>query len=412
MTPPTATGFYDELEENDKKVNTVTVNEVYENSLNKTTKRNKLFDKLNSLRLDPLEEVIQEPAILSAIVEGIEYRMLTAGNLSVVSGPQKAKKTFVLSGIASACVLNEGVKEDINDRKLIMNMFATLGEGKTRILYFDTEQSKYHAQKVNKRILKMAGLEESKNFEYYKLRGLSGPEIVELIEIAIDYYNDIGLICVDGIADLLAGGINNETEANDIIRKFMNLTEKHDLHIATVLHTNKSKDGVTGTLSGWIGTQLLKKVESSFVVEKDKDRKNVSHITAKDTRDLCFDTFAFEVTEDGLPIAIKGGMKHLSDISKILTQEQIKNILLRVNEVGTMNKTGFKSRLLVELVHFQSANKDIVINPTVRRNNDFFTNYLIYQRIVNEKQVGKVKVIELDLKHSLMINKEQQEMEL
>ena len=267
------------------------------------TERATLIDKLNSLRLDPLEEVEDEPAIVSAIVEGKNYKLLSAGNISVISGAAKSRKTFVISSIAAACIKNSGATEH-DAPSLILNMYANLKDKRTKVLYFDTEQSKYHAQRVNRRICDLTGIDSPNNLYYYKLRGLDAKECLALIKAAIDLYkNEVGIICIDGIADLLSTGINDEAEANKVILEFMRISEEQDVHICTILHTNKARQGETGTLTGWIGTQILKKAETILIVKKDKDRANVSYIIPTETRDVCFESFAFEVDENGTPRA-------------------------------------------------------------------------------------------------------------
>ena len=116
-----------------------------------------LFDKLNALRLDPTDEFEEDPAVLSAIIDNKTYKLFSAGNISVISGAAKSRKTFLCSAVAAAAVAND-------PEKIALNMFASLPPEQNKVLYFDTEQSAYHAQKVNKRICYMAGNPKPETF--------------------------------------------------------------------------------------------------------------------------------------------------------------------------------------------------------------------------------------------------------
>ena len=72
----------------------------------------------------------------------------TFGNFSASTGKAKSKKTFNISAMVSAAIINGK----------ILNYRASLPEGKRKIIYFDTEQSRYHCHNVVERIYRLAGL--------------------------------------------------------------------------------------------------------------------------------------------------------------------------------------------------------------------------------------------------------------
>ena len=72
----------------------------------------------------------------------------TLGNFSASTGKAKSKKTFNISAIVAAALANGKV----------LNYRAQLPEGKRKVLYVDTEQSRFHCHNVLERILKLAGL--------------------------------------------------------------------------------------------------------------------------------------------------------------------------------------------------------------------------------------------------------------
>lgn len=66
----------------------------------------------------------------------------TLGNFSASTGKAKSKKTFNVSAIVAAALKNDEV----------LKYSAYLPPNKRKILYVDTEQSKYHCHKVMERI--------------------------------------------------------------------------------------------------------------------------------------------------------------------------------------------------------------------------------------------------------------------
>jgi hypothetical protein len=213
----------------------------------------------------------------------------TLGNFSCTTGAAKAKKTFNVSAICSAALSN----------KNILGYSVILPENKRRILYFDTEQSKYHFHKVIKRIVKLACFPDNEhpvNLITYCLRG-NGPEMMtKIIENQINKYDDVGLVFIDGVRDLIFD-INNAHESTEIITKLMQLTQEKLIHIHCVLHINKTD----GNSRGHLGTELNNKSETVLMVTKDKNDKDISTVESVFMRDKDFEPFAFSIDENGLP---------------------------------------------------------------------------------------------------------------
>lgn len=115
------------------------------------------------------------------------------GNFSVSTGKAKDKKTFNVTAIVAAALVNGQVLE----------YQASFSESKRTILYFDREQSPYHCQLVMQRILKLAKLpidKESQNLKFSHLRAIADPnERREIIRYAIYNTPNVGLVIIDGI---------------------------------------------------------------------------------------------------------------------------------------------------------------------------------------------------------------------
>ena len=71
----------------------------------------------------------------------------TLGNFSASTGKAKSKKTFNISAIVAAALTNDEV----------LHYSACLPPDKRKILYVDTEQSRYHCHKVMERIRGLPG---------------------------------------------------------------------------------------------------------------------------------------------------------------------------------------------------------------------------------------------------------------
>ena len=213
----------------------------------------------------------------------------TLGNFSASTGKAKSKKTFNVCAIVAA-VLTGGT---------VLNYSASLPPEKRRILYVDTEQSRFHCKRVLCRILRLAGLPADVHpplLEFLCLRGYATKERLRKIEEAIYDLGDLGLVIIDGIRDL-AHDINSPGEATDLITKLMQWTDERRIHIHTVLHLNKGDDNTRGHL----GTELNNKAETVLQITKDDFDRNISSVAAMHIRDRDFEPFAFRINASRLP---------------------------------------------------------------------------------------------------------------
>ena len=171
----------------------------------------------------------------------------TLGNFSASTGKAKSKKTFNVSAIVAASLAG----------KQVLNYRAHLPEGKQRILYVDTEQSRFHCHNVLERILKLAGLPDTTDndrLDFICLREYSPAIRIEVIDYALRRSKGYGLVVIDGIRDLMLD-INSTSESVEVINKMMEWSSKYDLHIHCVLHLNKGDNNVRGH----IGTEMSNK---------------------------------------------------------------------------------------------------------------------------------------------------------
>ena len=267
------------------------IKNLIESELNKST--NELSKKLESCRIDILE-IIPPPEIAWEIKDddSEEFILLgTLGNFSMVKGKAKSKKSFFIN-MAIAAAVGKGLLQN-KLRSLLKDNF-------NKVLYFDTEQSKYHVQKAVKRICTQIGVGIPSNLNTYGLRKSSPSERLKLVEYAIENTPNLGFVVIDGIRDLITS-INDEAEASNIASNLLKWTEEYNIHIVVVLHENPGSDKARGH----IGTELMNKAETVIALQVDKYDEKVSTVTAGFCRNKSFKPFAFEITDDGLPKIIE-----------------------------------------------------------------------------------------------------------
>lgn len=238
-----------------------------------------------SIRLKATDEYTVPPEILQ--VNGSTIG--TLGNFSASTGKAKSKKTFNVSAIVAAALSNSEV----------LRYTAAFPDDKRKVLYIDTEQSKYHCQKVMKRILQLAGLptdEDCPNLVFVALREMTPEQRRTIIDYMLFKMKGIGLVIIDGIRDLMYD-INNPTESTQIINMLMQWSSEYNLHIHTVLHLNKGDDNTRGH----IGTELNNKAETVLQITKSQTDPNISEVKAMHIRDKEFEPFAFHINADSLP---------------------------------------------------------------------------------------------------------------
>lgn len=215
----------------------------------------------------------------------------TYGNFSFIQAAPKTKKTYLISLISSVYLSNTGHNTFGGKMKA--------HRGKKCLIHFDTEQGKYHAQKVFNRVVDMNESTDVGCYYTYALRPISYKKRIEFIEYklkTISETEEVGLIVIDGVADLVSD-VNNIEESNLCVQKIMEWSSRFNCHIMTVIHTNYGSYKATGHL----GSFLMKKTETSIQLEENT--VNEGNITVKCdlSRGIPFDTFSFRLNKFGYP---------------------------------------------------------------------------------------------------------------
>ncbi|MFI2744198.1 AAA family ATPase [Zhouia sp. PK063] len=245
---------------------------------------------LTSLKIKPTDD-LKPPQAAWKQINNNHVVLGTLGNFSLIIGKAKSRKSFFINIVVSTVLSNE----------IILNQFkGSLPQDQNTVLYFDTEQGKYHVQLALKRVCDQIKIKEPTNLQVYGLRSLKPSERLKLIEYAIYNTEKLGFVIIDGIKDLM-NSINDEAEATMIASKLLKWTEEKNIHIVTVLHQNKSDNNARGH----IGTELINKAETVLSVTKNEQDKDISIVEAQQCRNKEPDPFAFEINEHGLPVIVK-----------------------------------------------------------------------------------------------------------
>lgn len=237
-----------------------------------------------------ITDVVEKPdPCIEIQQEGKQIPIATFGNISLIIGKAKSRKTFLVS-----LFISTWLKE--------RSLYCLSGNptiDKSTVLLFDTEQSKFHIHRLVRRCYKLAGIDPNRdlfNFKVYGLRKHSPEERLNLIRHAVYSTREVGLVVIDGINDLLMD-INSPFEATSLTSHVMKWSEELDIHVMTVLHANKGDNNARGHL----GTELVNKAESVISVARPEDDKNISLVSSEYSRDIPFEPFAFHINDNGLP---------------------------------------------------------------------------------------------------------------
>jgi hypothetical protein len=234
----------------------------------------------------------------------------TFGNFSFISGQPKTKKTFLVSLLVSVFLSKQGSNKFGGDIRA--------NRGDKCVIHFDTEQSKFHAQRVFRRAFQTNDNDDLGCYHTYGLRPISYKTRIDFIDYKLNQLKEegkeIGLVIIDGIADLVSD-VNHIEESNLVVQKVMTWSSLYDCHILLVVHTNFGSVKATGHL----GSFLQKKCETELLLEANPDDENVISVKCNRSRNYSFDTFSFSVDNLGRPFVLNT-LNDVLDDDAIITE--------------------------------------------------------------------------------------------
>jgi hypothetical protein len=262
---------------------------------------------LNSY-IDPSEIIKQQPVAISigySNHKGNNYPIPfgSYGDFSCIVGASKSRKTFFRSMIEASYLGG-------NSKKFLPSFNSHNSSNKV-VISFDTEQSKYHTQKVQRRVLDLVETPVD-NYFTFSLRAYSPKERFDFIDWIVnesEFKNRIGLMSIDGYVDLVTD-FNSLEQATGLTEKLLNWSSTGKMHITGILHKNFG----TSKPVGHVGSSVLKKAEVVVFVEKKDD---ITVAKCEYSRNIDFEDITFGVNQDWLPYEIGSAKKEFYNNSDI-----------------------------------------------------------------------------------------------
>ncbi len=250
------------------------------------------FDTRSAIReakIDLKSNIKPQPIIISCGEDwnGMPICIFGQGDYSAITGVGKSKKSFFKSAVIA---IYQGMKDDE-----IFPGWKSHRDPNKLIIDIDTEQSDYHAQRAFRRVRELTGWDDQ-NYHAFALRKYMPSERLQIVEEIVESYRDrIGLISIDGYADLI-DDTNDNIESMRLVQKLMTWTDKYQFHITGILHTNPIGDKMRGHL----GSDISRKASTVIKVTADNDHKNYSKVEHVLARDESISSFFLKVNR-GLP---------------------------------------------------------------------------------------------------------------
>tara|TARA_R110000782_G_scaffold267336_1_gene362700 strand:- start:47 stop:922 length:876 start_codon:yes stop_codon:yes gene_type:complete len=258
---------------------------------------NQNFKQIHETCLIDLDIAYERPPIVISIgkdpkaYNGVHYplRFGTAGNISMIKGEEKARKSF-LKSLILGCAF--GGRSNVYTNSLDISGHNLQDKW---IIDIDTEQDEYDSWLNAIRIPKLVGIKPD-NYMPLKLREKTPNERLQYVEwlfMESEYKSNLGVVSIDGYVDLI-NDFNSQLESSELTQKLMKWSSITKSHITGVLHLNPNSDKARGHL----GTILQQKCETVVIIS---DKGEYSLVTCQRGRGKKFSDFCISVNDEWLP---------------------------------------------------------------------------------------------------------------
>lgn len=287
---------------------------------------------LNESRITLSTEV--PPVIPSIMID--DTIVCTEGGLLVVSGQKKAGKSNAIVYILATALM-----EEVDTQKTLL--IRSLKQTKD-IVYVDTEQSPAKTKEFLNRVYRIAGIsQEQKKIRFYNIRKYELEDRFEILKALLEDAASIGLLVIDGIADIVGdiNDLNKATALGDMI--FKNLRD--DMTLVTAIHEGKDGQGAMGH----IGQYLEKKCSGTIALFKNREKK-VHTIKCKMVREgNDFDDiqFTWNDTEKGFMLIDENFKAQMKELDTKKTDQELKNLFSNIfYEKTEMERSALRDRVI------------------------------------------------------------------
>lgn len=237
------------------------------------------------------------PALVNINGVDVAFR----GGITSIAGADKAGKSTLVRAILASVLSG----------KPIMGINAKTG---IKVVDFDTEQPSFRILRLMDNAFRIAERERVRvpDIHVLQLRPYTPADrlraVMETIE---DVRPDIAIL--DGVTDLIPD-INDLTASADLIARLLTIATDIDVCIITIIHTNPNDPA--GKLRGHLGSELMRKSETSILLEKSE--AGVFTCRCKASRGKPFDAFSFTKDDDDNLIPVDAPIKPAGAPDKLL----------------------------------------------------------------------------------------------
>jgi hypothetical protein len=246
--------------------------------------------------IDLTKEVDRPPNAITIGVDDRSYngvfyplRFATFGNISMITGEEKSRKSF-LKSLIEACAIGGKSNNYTGDVDIRGHNLTD-----KYIISIDAEQDTYDAWLNGVRVPKMVGAMHPK-YIMLKWREKSKDERIALLDwffMESPYKDELGLVIMDGFVDFVKD-FNDLKECDEFASKLMRYSSLTQCHIMGILHLNPNSEKARGHL----GTIIGQKCETVLII---KNMGDYSTVKRKVGRGKKFEDFAIRVDDDWLP---------------------------------------------------------------------------------------------------------------
>lgn len=228
--------------------------------------------------------------ILEIVEKEHHYGIALPGSIIEVSGLSKTRKSSLISMFVSAALSQS--------RQALKVVSGVEGA----IVWFDTEQNDTEFKMFQKKVHTLAELRDNHpNYYAYNIRKYDELIRLDIVEATLERiyskHQHIGLIVVDGVADLLYNS-NEQEPAKKLVTQLASWADNYRAAIFTAIHTNKDGKHSTGALGGF----LDKKCSYHIRTEQEEYIGSATTVYTQMSRSgEAFPPFKFTHDADGLP---------------------------------------------------------------------------------------------------------------
>jgi hypothetical protein len=307
-----------------------------ENTIEEQLKANETTN-IKDFLFNPNAPKIPEHVIVS--IQG--KKVATVGNVFVITGKPKSRKSVVAHSIISASI----------NKTSVLGIECNLPGENDEVVLIDTEQATADLQTSIERIKQTTpGGKIPKNIKIYTVRMLTPDRILNVITEVCKNTNT-RLILIDGGLDLIMN-MNDVIEAKELIQFFKNTLSEFNVCIGMIIHQSKS----TNFTIGHFGSFMDRFAQSNIEVTKlENGNSEIRSQLMRSDADFKKYEFYWNYNENNYSVNWIEQLEVTAKYPGDFSHEQHKNILKRVYS----NAVELTHKSIVEqmITHYQKSEK-------------------------------------------------------